>query len=187
MRTWQKFFKTKLRELGQRGTVYDIGGGAKPRRDFFSSYVVVDVNPVYKPDVIADIQALPFEDNSIDAILCLSVLEHIEYPQKAANELFRVLKPGGKILLSLPCMWPYHANENYRDYWRFTKDGIQTMFSKFSKMEIMRGGGYFSAATHFIPSYTGIDRLIRPLAQYLDDILHLGKSITTEYFVFLEK
>lgn len=43
-----------------------------------------------------------YQDNSIDIAVCSEVLEHIPERQKAANELYRILKPGGKLLLSMP-------------------------------------------------------------------------------------
>ena len=53
-------------------------------------------------DIKADICDLPFEDASFDWILCNHVLEHIRNDIKAIQELFRVLKPGGKALLQVP-------------------------------------------------------------------------------------
>ena len=53
-------------------------------------------------DVKADICELPFDDNSFDWVLCNHVLEHIPNDTKAMQELYRVLKPGGKALLQVP-------------------------------------------------------------------------------------
>jgi SAM-dependent methyltransferase len=53
-------------------------------------------------DVKADICDLPFEDNSFDVLLCNHVLEHIPDDQKAMQELYRVLKPGGWGILQVP-------------------------------------------------------------------------------------
>lgn len=53
-------------------------------------------------DVKADICDLPFEDNSFDVILCNHVLEHIPDDQKAMQELYRILKPGGWGVLQIP-------------------------------------------------------------------------------------
>ena len=53
-------------------------------------------------DIKADICALPFDDNSFDWVLCNHVLEHIPNDTKAMQELYRVLKPGGKALLQVP-------------------------------------------------------------------------------------
>ena len=49
-----------------------------------------------------DITEIPFESKSYDAIICIHVLEHIEEDRKAIRELFRVLKPGGWALISVP-------------------------------------------------------------------------------------
>lgn len=64
-------------------------------------YVTTDL---YSPlaDVKADICQLPFEDNSFDMILCNHVLEHIPDDQKAMQELYRVLRPGGLGIFQIP-------------------------------------------------------------------------------------
>jgi len=49
---------------------------------------------------------LPFEDNSFDLVICSEVLEHLEDYLAAINEIYRVLKPEGKFLLSVPSYWP---------------------------------------------------------------------------------
>lgn len=49
-----------------------------------------------------DLTDIPLESQSIDIAICSEVLEHIPDIQKAVNELYRVLKPGGKILISMP-------------------------------------------------------------------------------------
>ena len=58
-------------------------------------------------------------DNSVDVIVCISVLEHIYEHKEAINEIERVLKPGGKLILTIPFGFPYHYDV---DYWRFTRD-----------------------------------------------------------------
>ena len=60
-------------------------------------------------------------------VLCLSVLEHLEEPARAVKEMHRVLKPEGKILVSVPFMFPIHDAPG--DYWRFTKFGLKYLFS----------------------------------------------------------
>lgn len=52
--------------------------------------------------VQADARRLPFQDSSFDLIVCLDVLEHIVEDDLAASEIFRVLKPGGSFLISVP-------------------------------------------------------------------------------------
>lgn len=65
------------------------------------NYTTTDLNSPLA-DVKADICDLPFEDNSYDLILCNHVLEHIPDDQKAMQELFRVLKPGGMGIFQIP-------------------------------------------------------------------------------------
>jgi predicted SAM-dependent methyltransferase len=63
-------------------------------------YVTSDING--KVDVLSDLQKLPFESKSFDAIICSHVLEHIDDDRKAMRELFRVLKKGGWAVLQVP-------------------------------------------------------------------------------------
>ena len=65
-------------------------------------YVGVDCQP--RPNVThrVDITSIPFDSNSFDAVICLHVLEHVADDRSAMNEMYRVLKPGGWALISVP-------------------------------------------------------------------------------------
>jgi len=65
-------------------------------------YVGVDLETRPHVSVRVDISEIPFESESYDAIICIHVLEHVENDRKAIKELFRVLKPGGWSLISVP-------------------------------------------------------------------------------------
>ena len=75
-------------------------------------YVTADLNSPWA-DVHCDICALPFVDDSFDIVFCNHVLEHIEDDQKAMQELFRVLKPGGWAMLQVPIN--YNNETTYED------------------------------------------------------------------------
>lgn len=79
-----------------------------------------------------DIHDLKFENESFDAAVCMSILEHVPYPQKAIAELCRVLKPGGLIWVQLPFAYPYH--EAPQDYWRVSPDGLRVWMSDFEEI-----------------------------------------------------
>lgn len=64
-------------------------------------YTTTDLNSPLA-DVEADICDLPFKDNTYDVILCNHVLEHIPNDQKAMQELYRVMKPGGWGIFQIP-------------------------------------------------------------------------------------
>jgi SAM-dependent methyltransferase len=60
--------------------------------------------------------------------LISEVLEHLPSPGDAVREIHRVLKPGGHVILTTPLFWPLH--EQPRDYYRFTKFGLQFLFER---------------------------------------------------------
>lgn len=75
-------------------------------------YTTCDLNsPI--ADVKADIQDLPFEDNSFDVIFCNHVLEHVADDKKALSELYRVMKPGGWGIFQVPIR--YQLDKTFED------------------------------------------------------------------------
>jgi SAM-dependent methyltransferase len=76
-----------------------------------------------KPHVHADAAALPIAGACVDAVVCLEVLEHLERPNAALAEFARVLKPDGRLLLSVPFLYPIHDAPH--DYQRLTEHGLR--------------------------------------------------------------
>jgi SAM-dependent methyltransferase len=72
--------------------------------------------------LVGDLAALPLGSGSVDGILCEMVLEHVEQAPQALREFARVLRPGGRMYLAVPFLWPYHASPH--DYWRWTESGL---------------------------------------------------------------
>ncbi|MDI6813411.1 MAG: class I SAM-dependent methyltransferase [Deltaproteobacteria bacterium] len=117
---------------GVHGTLLDVGCGAKPYRNLFSvnNYLGLEYlpsSPQYRlntpPDIWADCQCLPIRSGSIDAILCTQVLEHLSNPIAFFLEAFRVLRPGGKLILTTNQEWGIHKAPY--DYYRFTRFGLE--------------------------------------------------------------
>lgn len=113
------------------GKVIDIGCGndwIKTRLSPSIDYISVDYPETTSlgysgnPDIYANAEYLPFSDGSVDAILLLDVLEHIENADRAVAESARVLRPGGRCLIHVPFMYPLH-DEPF-DYKRWTKHGL---------------------------------------------------------------
>jgi predicted SAM-dependent methyltransferase len=67
-----------------------------------AGFLGVDLDPELHPDVVADVESLPFEDDSVDEIYASHVLEHVPYDSPALTEWNRVLKPGGLITIIVP-------------------------------------------------------------------------------------
>jgi SAM-dependent methyltransferase len=68
------------------------------------------------------LHAIPVADGHFDAILCIAVLEHVENPEEVLAEMYRVLKPGGHLIISVPFLQPEHKVPT--DFQRYTKDGL---------------------------------------------------------------
>ncbi len=99
-----------------------------------AEYLRVDMQPGPRVDVIVDLTK-PFEE--VDAklggkrfgtVFCLSVLEHCEQPFAMAENLTRLLEPGGKVCISVPFAWRFHGYPS--DYWRFTHEGVKRLFPR---------------------------------------------------------
>ncbi|MBV8256975.1 MAG: methyltransferase domain-containing protein [Actinobacteria bacterium] len=109
--------------------VLDAGCGDRPYAPLFASAAeVVGFDRPGNPhaDLHGSIDAIPAEDASFDAVVCLQVLEHVPDPAAAVRELCRVVGPGGRVLLSTHGVYPYHPNPD--DLWRWTPDGLERLF-----------------------------------------------------------
>jgi SAM-dependent methyltransferase len=101
-------------------------------------------------DVAGNLYMMPFKTDIFDAAINVEVLEHLREPSDALNEMFRVLRPGGRLILVAPQGWEEHAVPN--DYFRFTKFGLRYLFEKagFRVVSIEPLGGYFWYLGHRI-------------------------------------
>lgn len=195
---YDKFFEEKLKLIAENcKNILDVGGG-RPFQKLVGryknllegkKYITLDIDPATKPDVVGDAHQMPFEDASFDAVLHVYVFEHLRDPHKAASEIHRVLKPGGYMLGVIPFVHPYHARKGgYRDYWRFSKDGIKDLFKNFEDVELFKIGRYFRAMIGFLPFLWRFRSVLEPLAYVLDRLLIDGfRNTTAGYIVFAKK
>jgi len=92
-------------------------------------------------DVICDIADMkPISDESIGLVLNLESLEHLPYPQKAIDEIHRVLRPDGLLILTTVMHFKIHRAP--KDYWRFTPDGIELLLSRFNILDCTLEGSF---------------------------------------------
>lgn len=204
MKPWELFFKNKVSKIFlEKKSVIDIGGGlrisTKKGNRYDESrqwllplvekvdYKILDPVSDYEPDIVGDIHALPFADDSTDAIICLAVLEHVEDPVKACREIFRTLKPGGYAFVYVPFLYYYHAEKAYyKDYWRFTEDSIRMMFKDFSQLEICSVRGALGTWVRISP--LGRFKFIENLFYFFDKIFgKINSKQVSGYNIFLIK
>jgi len=192
MTKWESFFDEKIKEIAKEKEVLDIGGGFKFQKslskykDLFknSNYRTLDVEKDYNPDIIGDICNIPLENESIDAIICKAVLEHVAEPQQAVKEIYRILKKEGKCLVYVPFLYPYHAHEGvYKDYYRYTKDGIKYLFRNFKLIEICSVRGNLETVINLTPLRK--IRILLPLIRLLDRLFS-GQQ-PSGYHIFFKK
>jgi SAM-dependent methyltransferase len=99
---------------GCEGPVLDVGCGSKPYRTLFAAdYTGVEVDTTEMrerghADFYYDGRNLPFAAGAYSTVLCNQVLEHVFEPDKFIAELARVVRPGGKLLLTVPFVWDEH-------------------------------------------------------------------------------
>src|SRR3989339_1292094 len=172
MNQWDKFFREKITKIFQeKKDILDIGGGlrvdaSKANRydkknawlaDYIkkSNYKILDKVADYQPDIVGDIHDLPFGDNRLDAIICIVVLEHVEEPQKAVKEIYRVLKPGGFCFIYVPFLYYYHPMPGYYgDFYRFTYEGVKYLTRDFKQVEIQNVRGALSTTANLLPVFS---------------------------------
>ncbi len=134
----RKHLRAFLEQHATETVVLDIGAGHVSSNhsytQFFPNRHTVDIDPARQPDTIGDIHSLPFADASFEVVLCTEVLEHCTEPHTAISELYRVLQPGGKCILTTRFMFPLHDAPH--DYFRFTKYGLQHLFRDWNDVAI---------------------------------------------------
>jgi SAM-dependent methyltransferase len=113
----------------------DLGSSWSPYADHFPNRVSCDLEEREGVDVVADAHSLPFENDSFENILCSEVLEHLHTPELAISEMYRVLKPGGSLILTTRFMFPMHDVPH--DYYRYTETGMRHLFRNFEIKELV--------------------------------------------------
>jgi SAM-dependent methyltransferase len=145
-----------------RGSVLDFGCGSKPYESLFvnaESYVGVDIEVSghnhrnSKVDYFYDGKKLPFNDESFDAIVCFEVFEHIFNIEEVFAEIYRVLKPNGQLLISIPFAWDEH--ETPYDFARYTSFGITHILNKnnFEIIKLIKTTTYILAVFQMFIAY----------------------------------
>lgn len=93
-----------------------------------------DIDEERNPDIVGDLHTYDFGENMFDTVVLSEVLEHLHSPHLGIQNIYKFLKPGGRLILTTPFIFPIH--DRPYDYYRFTKYGLQHLLSDFQDVEV---------------------------------------------------
>ncbi len=114
--------------------IYEFGSFQVPEQMGFADlrplfhdkeYLGCDMREGPGVDKVLNIHALDLPPESVGMVLCFDTLEHVEYPRTALEEIHRVIKPGGIVVISSVMNFPIH--DYPYDYWRFTPEAFKSI------------------------------------------------------------
>ncbi|MBU0976652.1 MAG: class I SAM-dependent methyltransferase [Patescibacteria group bacterium] len=186
--TWEKF---KRLIPGNDPKLLDIGCGIRPRIPIKGSYFLDLSKPAL--EVLeklggicehGDITSLPYKDNYFDLINAAEVFEHIEDDKKAAEEVARVLKPGGFFCISVPMNMKYWTrfDEKVNHVRRYEPEEVYNLISKngfkvkcFLVNNPSKSALYKNFASRFLSLFPKLavnleERFLLPFAKLVEEI-----------------
>lgn len=147
----EEALRTFAGALPSGAAVLDAGAGEAQYASLFRGfrYVAVDLGigdeswEYGSLDALAELERLPFPDDTFDAAINIVTLEHVREPKAVLAEIARVLRPGGRLLLVTPFEWEEHQQPH--DYYRYTRYGLQHLLESASLAteSITPAGGLF--------------------------------------------
>lgn len=167
--TYRRFsvdsFYLKVAPTWNRNSIcIDVGGKKTHKKgdfiieNYINNPIYVNIDPKVTPDIVCDACNMPFQNDYADILICSEMIEHVEEPVEVIKEMYRVLKPGGKIFICVP--FSMHIHGLPCDYGRYTEVWWQSQIERigFSNIEIARQGGYYATRLNMNKRYFKIMR-----------------------------
>jgi len=163
-----------------QGTLLDVGCGAMPYQAIIMAppsrvdrYIGMDLESAvapykeFRPTITWDGNTIPLADASVDCVMATEVLEHCPYPDRVMAEIGRVLKPGGRLLVTVPFLWPLH-DAPYDEH-RYTPFALQRIIGSagFREVKVEVYGGWDASLAQMI----GLWVMRRPMSKWTRAIL----------------
>jgi len=179
-------------KFDSKGIIIDLASGDNLSYRFIKNLIKVDLY-AKNVNIRADLNhTLPFKDDSIDAVIFFNAIYILKNPERILNEIYRILKPYGKLYLSSPFV--FNEAPEPKDYFRFTSIYLKEKLNeiKFHVEEIIPIGERFSVITYIVSQR--MPNFLKPFiyvpAFYIDGFLN--KKIRTyrlplNYFVIAKK
>lgn len=157
------FVRRVAGELPAGSMVLDAGAGEGVYRRYFEhcQYRSIDLAvgeagwDYSKLDYVGPLHQMPIESGIFDAVLCTQVLEHLEWPRESVAEMFRVLRPGGRLYLTVPMAQNEHQVPY--DFFRYTSFGLKSICSRvgFRQVDVEPFGGMWARWAYELPRGLG--------------------------------
>lgn len=151
-----------------KGDVLVIGAGKEPYHSLMpasASICCTDIEQGSGIDIVADAHELPFPDGSFDAVIAIEVFEHLRDPKLATSEIHRVLRPGGRAIVTVPFMFRVHGDPH--DYQRFTSSGLEALFRESFEADIQPFGNRLQVISDLLTTATKFMAILRFLNHIL--------------------
>ncbi len=174
LRNRDRWIAAQAAQIPRQSRVIDVGAGSAPYRAVFRhcDYKTQDFKGIQNSqlrhgeyaaiDYVCDAKSIPVPDHSFDVVLCTEVLEHHPEPIAVVAEFSRILRSGGRLILTAPLgsgihQEPYHFYGGYTPYW-------YELFLKavgFDEIQIVPNAGSFR---HFAQEAIRFWRMTRPFS-----------------------
>jgi SAM-dependent methyltransferase len=129
------------------GPILEIGSQQVPGQEEIADlrplfpdkrYLGVDITPGRGVDFVADVESLPQADASVGTVIAMNTLEHVPHFWRAFDEIHRVLRPDGALLVS--CPFYFHIHSYPSDYWRFSPEALALLLDRYPNKILGRHG-----------------------------------------------
>lgn len=154
-----EFYERNISLLPKSAKILDIGGKKVGKRGQFNiekhlaKIEYANIDPSSKPDYLCNGSSIPIESKFFDGVICSELLEHVRNPTSILKEAFRILKPGGLILICVPFLFRIHPDPD--DFCRYTDQYLRIILKEigFENIIIEKQGLYFSVLVEMLRSY----------------------------------
>lgn len=151
-----EFLDAQYSQIPRGSIVLNVGSGGKIS-DLLHAYAIrndfrvlsMDIDPARGPDLVGDISNAPCPCASVDVVVLSEVLEHVQVPQAAIQNIHRLLKPGGRLILTVPFLFPIHDQPH--DYYRYTRFGLEYLLQAFQAVEVRERNSWAEAINVLAP------------------------------------
>jgi len=131
----------KVLNIGVGGEISKLLNTYAAKNNF--KVVSFDISEQRNPDILGDICSYDFNGEKFDIVVIAEVLEHLHSPHLAIQNIFSILKDEGKLILTVPFIFPIH--ERPFDYYRYTRYGLEFLLKDFKYVSIKERNSWAEA------------------------------------------